>query len=89
MMEAKSILLISFLVCILLYSYIGLYISHKYGAKIPWWPSIIKGKDYTLYLIYICYIALLLDATVSIYSKRSTCSHLHCWASFQLPLACA
>ncbi|HQM89514.1 MAG TPA: hypothetical protein PLI56_05210, partial [Exilispira sp.] len=65
-MEINVILLIAFVVCILLYNYVGLYISRKHGAKIPWWSSIVKSKDYTFYLIYIFYIALLVNAIISI-----------------------
>jgi protein-S-isoprenylcysteine O-methyltransferase Ste14 len=66
MMGTKDIFLVSFIVCILLYNYIGSYISRRHGAKIPWWPGIVKSKDYTLYLIYIPYIALLVDAVITI-----------------------
>ncbi len=69
-MEINVILLIAFVVCILLYNYVGLYISRKHGAKIPWWPSIVKSKDYTFYLIYIFYIALLVNAIISILEEK-------------------
>ena len=69
-METNVILLIAFVVCILLYNYVGLYISRKHGAKIPWWPSIVKSKDYTFYLIYIFYIALLVNAIISILEEK-------------------
>jgi protein-S-isoprenylcysteine O-methyltransferase Ste14 len=66
MME-RDVLLMSFIACILFYNYIGLYISRKHGAKISWWPSIIKSRDYTFYLIYITYITLLLIGIVSLF----------------------
>jgi len=69
-METNVILLIAFVVCILLYNYVGLYISRKHGAKIPWWSSIVKSKDYTFYLIYIFYIALLVNAIISILEEK-------------------
>jgi len=69
-MEANTILLIVLIACILLNNYIGLYISRKHDAKIPWWPSIIKSRDYTFYLIYICYIALLVNAIISILKEE-------------------
>ncbi|HOH67410.1 MAG TPA: isoprenylcysteine carboxylmethyltransferase family protein, partial [bacterium] len=50
--------------------YIGLYISRKHGTKIPWWPSIVKSRDYTFYLIYIFYIALLVNAIISILEEE-------------------
>jgi len=69
-METNVILLIALVVCILIYNYVGLYISRKHGAKIPWWPSIAKSKDYTFYLIYIFYIALLVNAIISILEEK-------------------
>ncbi|NLJ05857.1 MAG: isoprenylcysteine carboxylmethyltransferase family protein [Exilispira sp.] len=69
-METNVILLIALVVCILIYNYVGLYISRKHGAKIPWWPSIVKSKDYTFYLIYIFYIALLVNAIISILEEK-------------------
>lgn len=69
-METNVILLIALVACILLNNYIGLYISHKHGTKIPWWPSIIKSRDYTFYLIYICYIAILVNAIISILKEE-------------------
>lgn len=70
MMETNTILLIALISCILLNNYIGFYISRKHGAKIPWWPSIIKGRDYTFYLIYFCYIALIVNAIISILKEE-------------------
>ena len=51
MAGTSSLLLISFIAGMLLYDYVGLYVSRKHGAKIPWWPNIIKSKDYTFYFI--------------------------------------
>jgi protein-S-isoprenylcysteine O-methyltransferase Ste14 len=67
-----NILLILFIGGVLLYNYIGLYVSRRHGSRIPWWPSIIKSKDYTFYLIYACYIALLLNGFISILEERYT-----------------
>jgi len=50
---------------VILYNYIGLYISWKHGAKIQSWPSVIKSKDYTFYLIYFSYIALVINGIIS------------------------
>jgi len=69
-METSFILLIALIVFILLNNYIGLYISRKHDAKIPWWPSVIKSRDYTVYLIYICSVALLANAIVSILNEE-------------------
>ena len=74
MTETRDILLISFIVCILLYNYIGACISRKHGAKIPLWPGIIKSRDYTFYLIYIGYMALLLNGIISIFKESYTLS---------------
>jgi hypothetical protein len=73
MTETKDILLISFIVCVLLYNYIGACISRKHGAKIPLWPGIIKSC--TFYLIYIGYMALLLNG-IAQYLKKVTHSRL-------------
>ncbi len=70
MMETNIILLIALVVCILLNNYIGLYISDKHGSKIPRWPNIIKSRDYTFYFIYIFYIALLVNAIISILEEE-------------------
>ena len=69
-METNIILLVALVVCVLLNNYIGLYISSKHGTKIPWWPSIVKSRDYTFYLIYIFYIALLVNAIISILEEE-------------------
>ena len=65
-MNLNTIILITFLICILLYNYSGLYVSRKSGASIPFWSSIIKGKDYTYYLIYGSYLALLIGGVLVI-----------------------
>jgi len=70
MLGTNNILLIALVVCVLFNSYIGLYISRKHGAKIPWWPGIVKSRDYTFYLIYIFYIALLVNAIISILGEE-------------------
>jgi len=70
MIETSTILLIALIACTSLNNYIGLYISRKHGAKIPWWPGIIKSRDYTFYLIYIGYIALFVNAIISILKEE-------------------
>ncbi len=59
-METTQIVLVIFILVIVLYNYSGLYISRKSGAKIPFWSTIVKGNDYTYYLIYGSYLALLI-----------------------------
>jgi len=65
-METTQIVLVIFILAIVLYNYSGLYISRKSGAKIPFWSTIVKGKDYTYYLIYGSYLALLIAGVLVI-----------------------
>ena len=53
-----------FLVVFLTYSYIGLYISRRYGAKIVGWPTAIRSKDYTLFLLAVPQTCLILNAVI-------------------------
>lgn len=53
-----------FLVVFLVYSYIGLYISRRYGAKIVGWPTAIRSKDYTLFFLAIPQTCLILNAVI-------------------------
>jgi protein-S-isoprenylcysteine O-methyltransferase Ste14 len=66
MMETSQIVLVAFILSLVLYNYSGLYISRKSGAKIPFWSTIVKGKDYTYYLIYGSYLALLIAGVLVI-----------------------
>jgi len=45
LMGYDQTLLYLFLVIFLVYSFISLHVSRKYGAQIKGWPSIIKEKD--------------------------------------------
>ena len=65
-METTQIVLVIFILAIVLYNYSGLYISRKSGSKIPFWSTIVKGKDYTYYLIYGSYLALLIAGVLVI-----------------------
>ncbi len=58
--------LILFISCVLFYSYAGLYVSQRAGAPIPRWSNLLKSRDYTFYLIYICSIALIINAVISL-----------------------
>jgi protein-S-isoprenylcysteine O-methyltransferase Ste14 len=69
-METNTILLIALVGCLVLNNYVGLYISRRYGTKIPGWSSIIKSRDYTFYLIYASYLLLLVSAIISIIKDR-------------------
>ncbi len=64
-------LLIVFISCVLFYSYAGIYISRQTGASIPRWPSLIKSRDYTFYIIYICSIALIINTIISLMGEYS------------------
>ena len=64
MTSEKSLML--FISCVLFYSYAGLYVSHQAGAPIPRWSNLLKSRDYTFYLIYICFIALIINAVISL-----------------------
>ena len=57
-----------FLAFLLVYSYIGQYISSKYGAKIVGWPTAIRSKDYTLFFLAIPQTALILDTVIVLYN---------------------
>ena len=67
-MGTEVILMVSFIISLNLYGLTGLYLSFKHGAKIPGW-SIIKKKDYTLYLHSISFPALLVNAIISLFVK--------------------
>ncbi|MGB9979303.1 methyltransferase family protein [Methanobacterium sp.] len=64
----NEIWLYLFLIVLLVYSYIGLYISRRYGAKIVGWPTAIRSKDYTLFFLVIPQTCLILNAMVVLYS---------------------
>jgi protein-S-isoprenylcysteine O-methyltransferase Ste14 len=66
--KENEILLYSFLIIFLAYSYIGLYISRKYGAKIVGWPTAIRTKDYTLFLLVIPQTGLLFNVVIVFYN---------------------
>ncbi len=59
-----------FLVVFLTYSYIGLYISRRYGAKIVGWPTAIRSKDYTLFLLAVPQTCLILNAVIILNSSN-------------------
>ena len=74
-METSQIVLVAFILSLVLYNYSGLVVSRKYGAKIPFWSTILKGHDPTYYLIYGTYLALVIGAALAILKER-----------YQLPL---
>ena len=64
----NEILLYLFLVLLLIYSYVALYISRRYGAKIVGWPTAIRSKDYTIFILAIPQAGLILNAAMILYS---------------------
>lgn len=58
------------LIFLLMYMYISLYISRRYGAKIVGWPTAIKSKDYTTFFIAIPQTVLILNAVVALNSAN-------------------
>ena len=67
-MTENEILLYSFLIIFLVYTYIALYISRKYGAKIVGWPTAIRTGDYTLFLLAIPQTGLLFNVIMVFYN---------------------
>lgn len=68
LVNENEILLYSFLLIFLAYSYIGLYISRKYGAKIVGWPTAIRTGDYTLFLLAIPQTGLFFNVIMVLYN---------------------
>jgi len=59
-----------FLIVFLVYSYIGLYISRRYGAKIVGWPTAIRSKDYTIFFLVVPQTFLILNAVIVLNSMN-------------------
>ena len=59
-----------FLIVFLVYSYIGMYISRRHGAKIVGWPTAIRSKDYTLFFLVIPQTGLILNTVIILYSMN-------------------
>ncbi|MGF7117680.1 methyltransferase family protein [Methanobacterium oryzae] len=68
-MIESYILIYLFLALFLIYSYLGLYVSRRYGAKIVGWPTAIKSRDYTLFLLAIPEVGLILNVVI-IFNKE-------------------
>lgn len=67
-MTENEILMYFFVIIFLVDSYIGLYISRKYGAKIVGWPTAIRTRDYTLFLLAVPQTGLILNVALVFYS---------------------
>jgi len=66
-MTENEILLYSFVIIFLVDSYIGLYISRKRGSKIVGWPTAIRSRDYTLFLLAVPQTGLILNVVMVLY----------------------
>jgi protein-S-isoprenylcysteine O-methyltransferase Ste14 len=66
-MIEKEILFYLFIASLLVYSYVGPYISHRQGAKIVGWTTAIRRKDYTLFLLVIPQAGLIFNAAITLY----------------------
>jgi len=64
LMIQNYILAYSFLALFLGYSYIALYVSRRYGAKIVGWPTAIKNRDYTLFILTIPEVGLIFNTVI-------------------------
>lgn len=62
----KYILVNSFLVLFIIYSFLSLYVSRRYGAKIVGWPAAIKRRDYTIFLLAFPETILILNVVISV-----------------------
>ena len=67
-MEQNYTLLYIFLAVFLAYSFISIYVSRKYGAKIIGWPTIIRLRDYTSLGIALPEAALIFNAIFVFYN---------------------
>ncbi|MFA0834075.1 MAG: isoprenylcysteine carboxylmethyltransferase family protein [Methanobacterium formicicum] len=61
-------LLYLFLVIFLVYSFISLHVSRKYGAQIKGWPSILKEKDYTSIALTVPQTGLMMAVLITFYT---------------------
>lgn len=68
MTEQKQTLLYLFLILFFAYSFISIYISRKYGAKIMGWPTIIRLRDYTSLGIALPEAALIFNTVFVFYN---------------------
>lgn len=64
----NEILLYLFLALLIIYSYTGLYISRRHGAKIVGWATAIRSKDYTIFLLAVPQSILIFNVVISIYN---------------------
>ena len=67
-LTGNEILLYLFLIIFLVYIYIALYISRKYGAIMVGWQTAIKTGDYTLFLLAIPQTGLLFNVMIVFYN---------------------
>lgn len=68
MIETKEVLFYLFLALFLTYSYFSVYVSRKYGAKIVGWPTAIRSRDYTLFLLAVPQAGLIFNTAIAFYN---------------------
>jgi len=68
LIEMNKILLYLFFALFIVYSYLGLYISRKHGAKIVGWPTAIRSRDYTLFLLAFPQACLIFTTSITLYN---------------------
>ncbi len=68
LMEDEQILLYLFLVIFLVYSFISLQVSRKYGAQIKGWPTILKERDYTSFALAVPQVGLMMAVVITFYT---------------------
>lgn len=70
MLEQEHKLLYLFLISFILFSFLSLYVSRKYGAKIMGWGAIIKYKDYTSVFINLTQMGLIFNVFFVLYYEN-------------------
>jgi protein-S-isoprenylcysteine O-methyltransferase Ste14 len=68
LMEDDQTLLYIFLIIFLIYSFISLYVSHRYGAQIKGWSSVVEEKDYTSILLTIPQAGIIGSLVITLYN---------------------
>ncbi len=66
-LEQSHILLYIFLIVFIVFSFLSLYVSGKYGAKILGWGAIIKYGDYTSLFINLTQLGITLNTFFILY----------------------
>lgn len=64
----NEILFYIFFALLIVYSYIGWYISRRRGAKIVGWPTAIRSRDYTIFILAFPQTGLILNVAIVLYN---------------------